>query len=100
MRSTKDFIIAERKNADLFADGIAILDLDMEDFGRGRCIQARKREAFEVTSPGPCLPSSAPPPGLAFGEPDDRLRRGIQYAAASRLNRRSLEYCIARFRGR
>ena len=42
MRSTKDFIIAERKNADLFADGIAILDLDMEDFGRGRCIQASK----------------------------------------------------------
>jgi hypothetical protein len=27
----------------------------------------------------------APPPGLAFGEPDDRLLRGIQYAAASRL---------------
>jgi hypothetical protein len=26
-----------------------------------------------------------PPPGLAFGEPDDRLQRGIQYAAASRL---------------
>ena len=28
----------------------------------------------------------APPPGLAFGEPDDRLRRGIQYAAAYRFN--------------
>ena len=26
----------------------------------------------------------APPPGLAFGEPDNRLRRGIQYAEASR----------------
>jgi hypothetical protein len=26
-----------------------------------------------------------PPPGLAFGEPDDRLRRGIQDAAAFRL---------------
>src|ERR1700692_5120344 len=26
-----------------------------------------------------------PPPGLAFGEPDDRLQRVIQYAAASRL---------------
>jgi len=24
----------------------------------------------------------APPPGLAFGEPDDRLQRGIQYSAA------------------
>jgi hypothetical protein len=31
----------------------------------------------------------APPPGLAFGEPDDRLRRGIQYAAAYRFNQRS-----------
>ena len=28
---------------------------------------------------------STPPPGLAFGEPDDRLRRGIQYAAAYRF---------------
>ena len=28
-----------------------------------------------------------PPPGLAFGEPDDRLQRGIQYAAASRFHR-------------
>jgi hypothetical protein len=31
-----DFVLAERENrpdADLFADGIAILDLDMEDFG-------------------------------------------------------------------
>ncbi len=27
-----------------------------------------------------------PPSGLAFGEPDDRLQRGIQYAAAFRLN--------------
>jgi hypothetical protein len=25
----------------------------------------------------------SPPTGLAFGEPDDRLLRGIQYAAAS-----------------
>jgi hypothetical protein len=29
----------------------------------------------------------APPPGLAFGEPDDKLQRGIQYAAASRFHR-------------
>src|SRR5438876_9130923 len=28
-----------------------------------------------------------PPPGLAFGEPDDRLQRGIQYAAAFRFHR-------------
>src|SRR5438034_6159713 len=27
-----------------------------------------------------------PPPGLAFGEPDDRLQRDIQYAAASRFH--------------
>src|SRR6266705_5252804 len=31
-----------------------------------------------------------PPPGLAFGEPDDRLQRGIQYAAASRFHRSRL----------
>jgi hypothetical protein len=29
--------------------------------------------------------TSCPATGLAFGEPDDRLRRGIQYAAACRL---------------
>jgi hypothetical protein len=28
-----------------------------------------------------------PPPGLACGEPDDRLQRVIQYAAASRFHR-------------
>ena len=28
-----------------------------------------------------------PPPGLAFGEPDDRLLRGIQYAAAPVVDR-------------
>src|SRR6202035_792556 len=41
-----DFILAERENrpdADLFADDVAILDLDMEDFGSGRCLQASKR---------------------------------------------------------
>ena len=32
----------------------------------------------------------APPPGLAFGEPDDRLQRGIQYTPASRLNHNCL----------
>jgi hypothetical protein len=32
------------------------------------------------------LLSCPAPAGLAFGEPDDRLRRGIQYAAASRFN--------------
>jgi hypothetical protein len=30
-----------------------------------------------------------PPPGLAFGEPDDRLRRVIQYAAAVVIEARS-----------
>ena len=29
-----------------------------------------------------------PPPGLAFDEPDDRLQRGIQYAAAFRFHRK------------
>jgi len=29
----------------------------------------------------------APPPGLAFCEPDDRSQRGIQYAAAYRFHR-------------
>jgi hypothetical protein len=37
-----------------------------------------------------------PPTGFAFGEPDDRLQRGMQYAAASPA---SLEYWISRFRG-
>jgi hypothetical protein len=39
-----------------------------------------------------------PPTGLAFGEPDDRLQRGIQYAAAFRLESlMSLEYWITRW---
>jgi hypothetical protein len=37
-----------------------------------------------------------PPPGLAFGEPDDRLQRSIQYAAASGLISSALEYWVAR----
>src|ERR1700676_4109803 len=44
-----DFILAERENrpdADLFADDIAILDLEMEDFSRGRCIEASKANNF------------------------------------------------------
>ena len=42
-----------------------------------------------------------PRTGLAFGEPDDRLQRSIQYAETSRSpSRASLEYWIARFRGR
>jgi len=40
-----------------------------------------------------------PSPGLPCGEPDDRLQRGIQYAAASRLHRGYLDYWIIRFRG-
>jgi hypothetical protein len=31
-----------------------------------------------------------PPPGLASGEPDDRLQRGIHYAAAFRFDHRRL----------
>ena len=44
----------------------------------------------EGLRPHPSPGCHAPPPGLAFGEPDDRLRRGIQYAAAYRLNLRRL----------
>src|SRR4029077_3708123 len=35
----------------------------------------------------------APPPGLAFGEPDDRLQRGIQHAAASRFGTMANAFC-------
>jgi hypothetical protein len=41
----------------------------------------------------------APPPGLAFGEPDDRLLGGIQCAAASRSITSAADYWITRFRG-
>jgi len=39
---------------------------------------------------------SYPPSGLAFGEPDDRHRRGTQYAAAYRLFLTAVEYWVAR----
>ena len=45
--------------------------------GQGHRRSSRKAEL---------TPRHAPPPGLAFGEPDDRLRRGIQHAAASRIH--------------
>jgi len=39
----------------------------------------------------------APPPGLAFGEPDDRLQRGIQHSRdAPAQASPHLEYWIAR----
>jgi hypothetical protein len=41
----------------------------------------------------------APPPGLAFSEPDDRLQQGIQYAAAFVWIARACVYWIIRFRG-
>src|SRR5262249_22936606 len=40
-----DFALVDREDrpdTDLFANGVAILDLEMEDFGGGRCIQADK----------------------------------------------------------
>jgi hypothetical protein len=46
----------------------------MGDGGAGR--KVRKARRFNH------LRCHTPPPGLAFGEPDDRLRRGIRYAAA------------------
>src|SRR5437868_414730 len=41
---------------------------------------------------------NTPPPRLTF-EPNDRLQRGIQYAAASRFITTALEYWITRLRG-
>src|SRR4030081_2684584 len=44
-----DFVLAEPKNrpdADLFTDDVASLDLDMEDFRRGRCIEAGKGDGL------------------------------------------------------
>jgi hypothetical protein len=38
-----------------------------------------------------------PPPGLAFGESDDRLQRGIQYAVTVELNVGGCDYWITRF---
>src|ERR1700744_704553 len=41
-----NFSLAEPQNwpdADLFADGTALPDLEMEDFGCGRCVEAGKR---------------------------------------------------------
>ena len=40
-----------------------------------------------------------PPPGFAFGEPDDKLQAGYPYTATHRLNHLvALEYWITRFR--
>jgi hypothetical protein len=61
--------------------------------GTARCAFAHPTHLRHCEPPGRnngvCghkLSRHAPPPGLASGEPDDRLRRGIQYAAASRSN--------------
>ena len=43
--------------------------------------------------------SSYPPPGLAFGEPDDRLQRVSSTLGLSIPPQVSLEYWIIRFRG-
>src|SRR5947208_4965330 len=43
--------------------------------------------------------ASTPPPGLASGEPDDRLQRGIRYAPAPQFITDALKYRITRFRG-
>ena len=40
-----------------------------------------------------------PPPGLALGEPDDRLQRGFQYHQAFVLSSELTAYWIIRFRG-
>jgi hypothetical protein len=48
-----------------------------------------------IFQPPPLYPAT----GSRECAPDDRLRRGIQYAAASRLISIALEYWITRFRG-
>ncbi len=50
---------------------------------------ATRRETANA-HPLTVLHRHAPPPGLAFREPDDRLRRGIQYPAASQLKLKRL----------
>jgi hypothetical protein len=40
-----------------------------------------------------------PPPGLAFGEPDDRLQRVIQYAVTSAVSHNRRGVLDARLRG-
>jgi hypothetical protein len=40
-----------------------------------------------------------PPPGLVFGEPDDRPQRMIQYAAPLMLLSAATEYWMPRLRG-
>src|SRR5258708_3886609 len=51
-------------------------------------MDTRVKPAYDEFLCARCSSTTArhtPPPGLAFGEPDDRLQQGIQYAAASRL---------------
>jgi hypothetical protein len=44
-------------------------------------------------------PRHHPPPGLAFGEPDDRLQRVIQYSREVDDNREAAAYWIPAFAG-
>jgi hypothetical protein len=63
--------------------------------------QARKMDCFAplaMTVDGAChtFTRHHPPPGLAFGEPDDRLRRVIQYSRGAADNREGAAYWIVR----
>src|SRR3984957_11645633 len=51
--------------------------------GRDPADSAAARKAVRLT---PISGRHHPPPGLAFGEPDDRLQRVIRYAAPERFN--------------
>ena len=55
------------------------------------------RAGHRLALPRAIAGGHTPPSGLAFGEPDDRLQRSIQYAAAFRSITSALEYRIARF---
>ena len=45
------------------------------------------------------LSRDRPPPGLAFGEPDDRLQRTIQYSEKPVIESISRGVLVPRFRG-
>jgi hypothetical protein len=57
------------------------------------CMHTSKRRARHVPR------CHRPSPGLAFGSPEDRLRRTIQYLEAVVMNREAAAYWLPRLRG-